>query len=148
MKNIIFVVLILFISACSDKKPGIVPPAPIWPTEFYKKFNLRTIISSYGNILKYACESYPQDFFKPDAFYMPNTSKVVIYDLNRTLTFESLSLSKVIIRDQVNDSYDGEHTYTIYYNEEHDDYRTDVFFIKKRENCIYMGVKKDQNVSK
>ncbi|MDF1882011.1 hypothetical protein JHD50_11995 [Sulfurimonas sp. MAG313] len=148
MKHILWGILLLLLSACSDKKPGVIPPSPIWPMEFYEKFNLRTIVSSYGNILKYACESYPKDFFTSDQLYMPNTSTIVIYDLNRTLTFEITSLSQVIVKDQMNDSYEAEHLYTIYYNEEHNDYRTDLFFIKKKKNCLYLGRKKDANVSK
>ncbi|WP_157038340.1 hypothetical protein, partial [Photobacterium ganghwense] len=31
--------------------------------DLYEKFNMRTIYSSYGQRLKYYCESYPKQFF-------------------------------------------------------------------------------------
>ena len=66
MKKIILIVILIFLNACSDKKPGIPPPNSIWPYEFYEKFNLRTIVSSYANKVRYYCASYPKDFFRPD----------------------------------------------------------------------------------
>jgi len=148
MKNVVLIALLFFFNACSDKHPGINPPNAIWPYEFYNKFNLRTIVSSYSNKLKYYCASYPKDFFTKDQLYMPNTDKIVIYDLNNTLSFEIVSKNQVIVTDQVNDSYDAQHLYQIYYNEEHDDYRADLFYIKQRESCVPYVIKVDENVSK
>jgi len=148
MKRFILIVFIVFLTACSSNKPGVEPESSIWPYEFYNKFNLRTIVSSYGNYLKYYCASYPKDFFRPDQLYMPNAEKIVIYDLNRTLSFEIVSRNQVIVTDQVNDSYNAQHLYTIYYNEEHDDYRSDLFYIKPRKECVSYVIKADENVSK
>ena len=148
MKKIFLIVLILLLSACSSKKPGIEIDTDIWPYELYEKFNLRTIVSSYGNSLRYYCASYPKDFFKADSLYMPSTDKIVIYDLNKTLSFELVSKNQVIVTDQVNDSYNAQHLYTIYYNEENDDYRTDLYYIHKREDCVPLVFKDDENVSK
>ena len=148
MKKIFLIVLILLLSACSSKKPGTQIDSSIWPYELYQKFNLRTIVSSYGNYLRYYCASYPKDFFKADNLYMPSTDKIVIYDLNKTLSFELVSKNQVIVTDQVNDSYYAQHLYTIYYNEENDDYRADTFFIKQREDCVPLVFKEDENVSK
>ena len=149
MKKIIIlsIILILF-SACADKKPGITPPFSIWPYEFYNKFNLRTIVSSYSKKVRYYCGSYPKDFFKPDQLYMPNSDKVIIYDENRSLSFELVSSNQVIIVDEIKNKYNASHLYTIYYNEEADDYRADTFFIKVRENCVDLVLKQDINASK
>ena len=148
MKKIILVVILIFLQACSDKKPGITPPHTIWPYEFYEKFNLRTIVSSYVNQVRYYCATYPKDFFRPDQLSMPNDEKIIIYDENRTLSFELISADQVIIIDQVKDRYDAQHLYRIYYNEEADDYRSDMFYIKPRKNCIELSLKHDENVSK
>jgi len=148
MKNTVIVVLVFLISACSDKKPGVEIESSIWPYELYTKFNLRTIVSSYSNHLKYYCASYPKDFFRKDQLYMPSTDKIVIYDLNRTLSFELVSKNQVIVTDQVNDSYNAQHLYTIYHNEENDDYRSDMFYIQSHPNCRPLVLKADENVSK
>lgn len=148
MKKIVLMVILIFFAACADKKPGITPPYSIWPYEFYNKFNLRTIVSSYSNQVRYYCESYPKDFFRPDQLYMPNSDKIIIYDENRSLSFELISPDQVIIVDKVKDKYNAQHLYTVYYNEEADDYRADTFFIKVRENCVNLLLKQDENVSK
>ena len=148
MKRYLLICLSLVFIGCGEKKPGVIPPHNIWPYELYQKFNLRTIVSSYNPYLKYYCASYPKDFFKADNLYMPNTDKIVIYDLNKTLSFELVSKNQVIVTDQVDDSYFAQHLYEIYYNEENDDYRADLYFIKKREDCVPLVLKEDENVSK
>ena len=130
-----FVILFLF-SACGDKKPGVKPPFVIYPYEFYERFNLRTILSSYDGYLKHSCASYPKDFFTPEELYMPNTDKLVIENKDKRLIFELFSEDKVIVTDvHFDGSYNAKFLYKIYYNEEHDDFRTDRFFIKKKEDC-------------
>jgi len=148
MKHIGLAFIVLLIVACSSKKPGVEPDSNIWPYEFYEKFNLRTIVSSYSPYLRYYCASYPKDFFRKDQVYMPNSDKVVVYDLNRTLSFEVVNKDNIIVTDQVNDTYDAQHLYQIYYNEEHDDYRADLFYIPKRKDCVDFPLKEDENVSK
>lgn len=80
---------------------------------------------------------------------MPTTDKVVIEDGQRLLSFELVSRNQLIIADEVKDgSYQAKHLYTIYYNEEYDDYRADTFFIKPRTDCQELILKEDTNVSK
>ncbi len=136
MKTVILCLVILLLSSCSSKAPGIKPPFVIYPYEFYERFNLRTILSSYDGYLKHYCASYPKDFFRPDQLYMPNTDKIVIQDKDKRLTFELFAEDKVIVVDEHFDgSYKAKYLYKIYYNEEHDDFRTDRFFIQKPKDC-------------
>lgn len=136
MKKIILIILTLFLSGCGAKAPGIAPPFVIYPYEFYERFNLRTILSSYTGDLKYFCASYPKDFFRPDELYMPNMDKIIIQNETKRLSFELFTEDKVIVTDETLDgSYNAKYLFKIYYNEEHDDFRTDRFFIQKRENC-------------
>ncbi len=129
-------IILLLLSSCADKKPGIKPPFVIYPYEFYERFNLRTVLSSYDGYLKFYCASYPKDFFTPDELYMPNTDKLVIENKDKRLVFELFSEDKVIVTDEHFDgSYRAKYLYKIYYNEEHDDFRTDRLFIKKRVDC-------------
>ncbi len=130
-----FIVLLL-LSSCGDRKPGIKPPFVIYPYEFYERFNLRTVLSSYDGYLKLYCASYPKDFFTPEELYMPNTDKLVVENKDKRLTFELFSEDKVIVTDEhFNGSYRAKYLYKIYYNEEHDDFRTDRLFIKKHKDC-------------
>ena len=144
--TLLFIATLLLISSCSQNKHGVKPPFAIYPYEFYERFNLRSIFSSYDGYLKYYCASYPKDFFTPEEVYMPNTNKVIIENKDKRLVFELFSEDKVIVTDEHFDgSYSAKYLYKIYYNEEHDDFRTDRRFIKKREGCrSYLIDKKEK----
>jgi len=144
----ILVLLILFLSSCSVKGPGVEVDTEIWPYELYKKFNLRTVHSRYSYGLRYYCSSYPKDYFRPDQLYMPNTDKIVMENNETLLSFEFLTNSQVIMVDESKDgTYRSKEIYTIYYNEEHDDYRVSVRYIKKHQKCIPYVIAKDINNS-
>jgi hypothetical protein len=136
MKTIALLLTALLLGGCSPRQPGVKPPFLIYPYEFYDRFNLRTVISSYNNALKYYCASYPKDFFAREQLTMPNTDTLVIEDESRKLVFELYEQDKVVLTEETKDgSYYAKYLYTIYYNEENDDFRTDRFFIPKSENC-------------
>ena len=147
MQKIILIGLILLFTACSSKKPGVELSDDIWPYELYNKFNLRTIISSYSDYLRYYCVSYPKDFYKPDKVFMPNTQRVIIRTETRLLSFEFVSRDEVVIMDEVEGAYKSRHLYKIYYNEEFDDYRTDLFFIEQKVDCAQFVLAEDVNTS-
>jgi len=141
--------LIVLFTACSPKAPGVKPPFVIYPYEFYERFNLRTILSSYDGHLKFYCASYPKDFFTPEELYMPNTDKIIIQNETKRLTFELFSEDKVIIIDErIDGSYSAKFLYKIYYNEEHDDFRTDRFFIEKPKDCKEYVLKQEKEEKK
>ncbi|MBE0498466.1 MAG: hypothetical protein IBX43_04410 [Campylobacterales bacterium] len=136
MNKIVLVLLALLLSGCSPKQPGVKPPFLIYPYEFYERFNLRTIISSYSEALKYYCASYPKDFFTRDQLTMPDTDTLVLEDESKKLVFELYELDRVIVTEETKDgSYYAKYLYIIYYNEENNDFRTDRFFIPKHEEC-------------
>lgn len=148
MKKIVLVLLALFLGGCSAQQPGVKPPFLIYPYEFYERFNLRTIISSYSDALKYYCSSYPKDFFTREQLTMPNTDTLVLEDESKKLVFELYELDKVIVTEETKDgSYYAKYLYTIYYNEENDDFRTDRFFIPKHDKCKMIRYK-DANQSR
>lgn len=149
-RNVFLVLLIaLMIGGCGSKAPGIKPPFVIYPYEFYERFNLRTILSSYTGDLKHFCVSYPKDFFRPDELYMPNMDKIIIQNETKRLSFELFTEDKVIVTDVALDgSYNAKYLYKIYYNEEYDDFRTDRFFIEKSENCQEYRLKPKQKSEK
>ena len=85
----------------------------------------------------------------PDQLYMPNLDKLVIENEQKRLTFEMYAEDKVIITDESKDGlYRAKHLYRIYYNEEHDDFRTDRFYIPRVDNCVEYVIQNDANVSK
>jgi len=151
MKNLYALVLIFFITlmtGCAPKTPGLLPTNEIWPYELYNRFNLRTVFSSYTNSLKYYCATYPKDFYRPDQLYMPDTDTIVIEDEHKILTFQFITYDQISLTDETKSgNYKAKHLYTIYYNEEFDDYRTDTFYIKKREECEEYIIPEDLNVS-
>lgn len=137
MKKMIFsLVLLLVMSACSSKKIGVDPHFVIYPYDFYEKFNLRTIISSYRLQLQNSCLSYPKDFFQEQDMRVANNSLLVLENSERSLTFEMFSYNQVIITDKVFEGgYKAKFIHTIYHNTDEDDFRVDEIFIKKKENC-------------
>jgi hypothetical protein len=136
MKMIMLSLLTLLFIACSPKTPGIKPPFVINPYEFYERFNLRTIISSYSGYVEHYCATYPKDFFRPDQLYMPDMETLVIENDQRRLIFELYEEDRVIVIEESKDgSYKAKYLYKIYYNEEHDDFRTDRFYIPQKEDC-------------
>jgi hypothetical protein len=148
MKKVVLVLLVLLLGGCSAQKPGVKPPFLIYPYEFYERFNLRTIISSYSDAMKHYCATYPKDFFTRDQLTMPNTDTLVLEDESKKLVFELYEQDRVIVTEETKDgSYYAKYLYTIYYNEENDDFRTDRFFIPKREKCKTYR-RKDANQSK
>ncbi len=79
---------------------------------------------------------------------MPNTDKIIIENKEKRLTFELFSDDKVIVIDERFDgSYRAKYLYKIYYNEEHDDFRTDRFYIEKPKDCkaYVLPKKSDKN---
>lgn len=67
---------------------------------------------------------------------MPNMESIVIENEERKLIFELFEEDKVIITEESKDgTYRAKYLYNVYYNEEHDDFRTDRFYIPKKENC-------------
>jgi len=137
MKTITLSLLIVLFTACSPKAPGVKPPFVINPYEFYERFNLRTIISSYSGYVEHYCATYPKDFFRPDQLYMPNMETLVIENEQRRLIFELYEEDRVIVTEESKDgTYRAKYLYKIYYNEEHDDFRTDRFYIPKKEDCL------------
>lgn len=136
MKKVVWVALILILGACSSKQPGTDPAFVIYPYDFYEKFNLRTIISSYRNHLHYYCTRYPKDFFKENEIRTANNKLLILDNGNKTLTFEMVAYNKVIITDlDRQNKYKSKSLYTFFYNKEADDFRVYEFFIKQKDNC-------------
>ncbi len=136
MTKILSLILILLLSSCASKKPGVEPSFAVYPYDFYEKFNLRTIISSYRGYLQAYCASYPKDFFEQHEIGTADSRILFLENEEKILLFEMVSYNQVMISDRTKDnSYKSKSLYTFYYNEEHDDFRTDEFFIPKKEGC-------------
>jgi hypothetical protein len=68
---------------------------------------------------------------------MPDMETLVIENEQRRLIFELYEEDRVIVTEESKDgTYTAKYLYKIYYNEEHDDFRTDRFYIPKKEDCI------------
>lgn len=148
-KTLVSLSLLMMLGACASKQTDAKLLSEVWPYEFYERFNLRTILSSYNWQMKNYCGSYPKDFFTPEQLYMPNTESIVIENAQKRLVFEIRTDDKVVIIDEVKDgSYGAKSVYTIYHDKKNDDYRTRKLYIQKKENCQKYVIPRDENVSK
>ncbi|HHX8579413.1 hypothetical protein ND926_00160 [Vibrio diabolicus] len=59
MKLIFSVALTLFAFSSNGEEQ-------VTTKDLYEKFNMRTVYSSYGQNLKWYCESYPREFFSTE----------------------------------------------------------------------------------
>ena len=141
MKKIISLISILIMmNACSAKKIGVDPHFVIYPYDFYEKFNLRTIISSYRLQLQNSCLSYPKDFFEEQDMRVADNKFLALENTERKLMFEMVAYNQVIITDQAEEGgYESKSLYTFFYNKQEDDFRVDEFFIRKNESCTVEG---------
>jgi len=75
---------------------------------------------------------------------MPNMETLVIENEQRRLIFELYEEDRVIVTEESKDgTYRAKYLYKIYYNEEYDDFRTDRFYIPKKEDCLEYKIPSD-----
>lgn len=106
--------------------------------DLYSKFNMRTIKSSYGQRLKYYCESYPSDYF-------PVSGKRIVADENilqltageDSWTIKLLSPDKIGIANSITSgSYDSFTEYDIHFDNDSGEWRADETFIEIGADCV------------
>jgi len=149
MKKVVLVIILVFLSACSQKSPGILVNKPVWPYELYEKLNLRTFLNSYSNALHYYCASYPKDFYRPEQVSMPNGDKIVMQNADMLLSFEFVADDQVVMIEERKDgTLRNEHSFMLYYNEDVDEYRSNSFFIEAKKECLPYVIAKDKNETK
>lgn len=127
---VVFQVLLLIHMSVADQ--GITTEA------LFKKFNLRTIYSSYGQRLKYYCESYPIDFFLEKNMSIDGAGKnITLTSGSNVWIIEILDVDKIGVTNQIVDAtYNTYSEYQIHYNVETGDWRADEANIGRSDECV------------
>lgn len=107
------------------------------PELLAKKFNLRTIYSSYGQGVKTFCESYPVDFFPVDSIkYKGNM--VIFETKSRYLVLDITGDDEIEVSDQIlsPSNYYSNIKYKVFFDKENCDIRAAQTFIPVPKPCV------------
>ncbi|SDK37993.1 SH3 domain-containing protein [Microbulbifer yueqingensis] len=104
---------------------------------------MRSIFSSYGQRLKYYCESYPKEYFSEAKFV--SESRLELKEGDDIWTLTILSPKRIAISNQITSgTYNSAKEYDVVYSEDNDDWRASETFINVREGCKYFRAPKAQ----
>ncbi|WP_449287759.1 lysozyme inhibitor LprI family protein [Marinobacter salarius] len=128
------VILLLSLSPFAAQTVFADEPKRISPEAFVKKFNMRTVVSSYGQRLKSYCERFPRDYFST-VHYVSDT-ELALY--NGTdywrVTFEGDN--RVTLFNEITDaSYESQKSFPVAYVDSLDEWRADEVKIQRVEDC-------------
>ena len=116
------------LNAAADESRQLTPEA------FVDKFNMRTVLSSYGQSLKYYCEQFPKQFFSK-IHYASNT-KLHLYNGTDYWWVEFHANNKITLGNQITDaSYRSQSTHKLAYSESEDEWRAEEAWIERPTNC-------------
>lgn len=102
--------------------------------DIYEKFNMRSIFSSYGQRLKYYCESYPKNFFSKAKHVSENRLELESGDDFWVFTIKERNI--IHITNQITSgTYNSETRYEIYFDNENNDWRARQTFIEIPKDC-------------
>jgi len=103
----------------------------------YEKFNMRSIRSSYGQRLKYFCQSYPKDFYPASAIVQKSATKILLsYDGD---SWEMTIIGKNRIRignAMAPGTYNSTAEYDVEFNSKARDWRATETLIAVPEPCV------------
>ena len=106
--------------------------------DLYNTFNMRTILSSFGQRLKYYCQSYPADFFAQDEVTMDQATKTLTLSSGNDLwEITILSDNAISVVNQLRKgTYNSYSEYSLHYDREAGDWRADKTFIARDKDCV------------
>ncbi|MCL1129001.1 lysozyme inhibitor LprI family protein [Shewanella sairae] len=103
--------------------------------DYYQHCNMRTIYSSYGQRLKYYCESYPKDFFKAPGVI--SDTKLEMIDGDNIWTVSIAPGNRVTMGNQITSgTYHSVSSHRLYFDKNSNDWRTLETFIAVPEDCV------------
>lgn len=109
-------------------------PRKLTTYELYEKFNMRTIFSSYGQRLKYYCESYPRNYFLKA--YHVSEDRLELESGDDVWVFTIEGPNKIYISNQITSgTYNAGARYVIYYDQENNDWRSRETYINIPKDC-------------
>lgn len=99
----------------------------------YQRFNMRTIYSSYGQRLKWYCESYPVEFFNEKHIL---SDGMVLISGDDIWGFRIIDGATVFIENKIkNSTYDTTNQYSIHYDKDHEEWRASETLIHIDSEC-------------
>ncbi|VAW71121.1 hypothetical protein MNBD_GAMMA10-1644 [hydrothermal vent metagenome] len=105
--------------------------------DIYEKFNMRTIYSSYGQRLKYYCESYPKEYFSKENIKHIKGKKLELISGDDIWVFTIKGPNQLVLSNKISDaSYNTLDEYTVYYDKDNNDWRANKILLKKSEDCV------------
>ena len=104
--------------------------------DIYEKFNMRTIYSSYGQRLKYYCESYPKEYFSKENAKFINDKQLELVSGSDVWVFTIKASNILLLNNQITSgTYNIGKEFSVYFDSENNDWRADKILIKKSDKC-------------
>ncbi len=130
MKQLIF--LLLLMSANDSHATG-----ELTIDSVYEKFNLRSINSSYGQRLKYFCQSYLKEFFPPKHIVAKTATELSLDNGDDVWTIKIIGKNKISVENLIKTgTYGSVSEYDIYFGTETSDWRAKEAVIEVQGKCV------------
>ena len=109
-------------------------PATLTTSALYQQFNMRSIYSSYGQRLKYYCQSYPDDFF---AVTEETDTTLSLRDGNNEWIFTIDSAKTITLSNRISSgTYNTQETHHLHFDSKHQDWRAGDILIPVPDDCV------------
>jgi len=112
--------------------------------EIYRNFNMRSIPSSFGQRLKFYCESYLDEYFAPEHIEDAGPTAFVLNNGDDVWRIEYLSDTQIRIDQTITSgSYRSSSEHTISYFPQSQDWRADETWIVHKSDCVTLNDETD-----
>lgn len=132
MKKLAFVLFLLLIQTTVLHAEETLTPQLV-----ATKFNLRTIYSSFGQVVSKFCESYPDEFFSDDSITYDD-NRVIFENKINYFVLEIIGDDEIEVSDQIlpPGNYYSNTKYKVFFDKEHGDIRATQTFIPVPSPCV------------
>ncbi|MFB9153976.1 hypothetical protein ACFFUS_11580 [Vibrio gallaecicus] len=97
---------------------------------------MRTVYSSYGQNLKWYCESYPREFFSTEEVSFVSDSRLELVSGDNVWIFTISEPNIVTIGNQITSgTYNSVSTYELYFDPQTQDWRANETYIDIPKDC-------------
>ena len=125
----IFVLLFLSSATCQAKDLTI--------DDVYQSFNMRSIQSSYGQRLKYYCQSYLMEYFPAQFITEKTTSRITLDNDNSLWTISIIGKNRISVSNRMKGgTYNTIAEYDVAFNQKSSDWQAKETFIGIPTKCV------------
>ena len=105
--------------------------------ELYKKFNMRSVYSSYGQRLKYYCNSYPKEFFTEKEAKFVSDKRLELVSGDDVWVFTIVEPNVIYLRNQITSgTYNSGSKHELYFDAQSKDWKSKETYIDIPEDCV------------